>query len=273
MGKKLTTAVMGTALAFSLLSTKTNAEPMAASTVNLPEQNTMSVLWFQTSGEAKALYHQGYNLAKLRLDELLKKKSMKAGRKPAIVLDIDETIVDNSPYQAWSAQSGKGHQVNWNEWIDRAEAKPLPGALEFLRYANTRGVEIYYISNREEAQKTATIKNLKKIGAPQVNNRHVLLLQPEEKGKETRRREVAKTHDILLLFGDNLGDFSGFDDLSVSGRAQAVERRKDEFGSKLIVFPNPMYGDWEGAIYNYDTSKPDAEKNKLRKESLQPFQP
>lgn len=271
MGKRIATFVIGTALAFSFFSPKTNAAPIAAPAVNLQEQNTMSVLWFQTSGEAKALYLQGYNFGKMRLDELLKKKKMV--RKPAVVLDIDETIVDNSPYQAWNVQSGKGYPLNWNEWIDRAEAKPLPGAVEFLKYARSKGVDIYYISNRKEAQKAATIKNLKRIGAPQADSKHVLLQQPGEKGKETRRREVARSHEILLLFGDNLGDFSGFDDLSASGRIQAAERRKEEFGTKLIVFPNPMYGDWEGAIYNYDFSKSDAEKNKLRKENLQPFQP
>lgn len=271
MGKKFASVLLGAVLVFSWFQPKINAAPIAAPAVNLQEQNTMSVLWFQTSGEAKALYVQGYNLGKMRLDELLKKKKMV--RKPAIVLDIDETIVDNSPYQAWNVKSGKAYPLNWNEWIDRAEAKPLPGAVEFLKYANKKGVAIFYISNRKEDQKTATIKNLKRIGAPQADSKHVLLQQPGEKGKEMRRREVARNHEILLLFGDNLGDFSGFDDLSASGRVQAVERRNAEFGTKLIVFPNPMYGDWEGAIYNYDFSKSELEKNKLRKESLQPFQP
>jgi 5'-nucleotidase (lipoprotein e(P4) family) len=102
---------------------------------------------------------------------------------------------------------------------------------------------------------------------------HVLLQHQGEKGKELRRRQVARTHDIVLLVGDNLGDFSGFDELPASGRVKAVEGRSEEFGKKLIVFPNPMYGDWEGAIYNYDYSKTDFEKVKLKNESLQPFRP
>ncbi|XJZ28067.1 5'-nucleotidase, lipoprotein e(P4) family [Bacillota bacterium Lsc_1132] len=273
MRKKIASVMIGTAVAFTLYQSKINAEPITKPTVNLQEQNTMSVLWFQSSGEAKALYYQGYNLAKMRLDELLKKKPKNSLRKPAIVLDIDETIVDNSPNLARNIKTGKGNPVNWNKWIDRAEAKPLPGAVEFLTYVNAKGVEIFYISNREEAQKAATIRNLKRIGAPQADAQHVLLQQPDEEGKETRRQQVAKKYEILLLFGDNLGDFSGFDNLSASGRIQAVERKKAEFGKKLIVFPNPMYGDWEGAIYNYDYSISDVEKNKLRKDNLQPFQP
>ncbi|MGG5253394.1 5'-nucleotidase, lipoprotein e(P4) family [Neobacillus sp. SM06] len=271
MGKKMTSLMIGTALAFTLYQPKTNAEPIAAPKVNLQEQNTMSVLWFQTSGEAKALYCQGYNLAKWRLDELLKNKPKDSQKKPAVVLDIDETIVDNSPFYAAQIASGKG--LSWKEWVERAEAKPLPGAVEFLTYAHKKGVEIFYISNRKEVVKKATIRNLKRIGAPLADAKHVLLQQPDEMGKEQRRQEVARKYDILLLFGDNLGDFSGFDRLSATGRVQAAARDRDEFGKKLIIFPNPMYGDWEEAIYHYNTHMPDDEKNKLRKASLQPMQP
>ncbi|WP_026574403.1 5'-nucleotidase, lipoprotein e(P4) family [Bacillus sp. UNC438CL73TsuS30] len=271
--KKFTAFVATAALSISVFSTNAKAQNVADPTVALQAQNTMSVLWFQKAGEAKALYYQGYNVGKMRLAEILKKKPKKKASKRAVVLDIDETILDNSPYQAWNVVSGKAYPLNWNEWINSAQAKPLPGAINFLKYANSKGVEIYYISNRTEAQKAATIKNLQKVGAPQADAAHVLLKQPGEKGKETRRKQVAKTHDIVLLFGDNLGDFSGFDDLSVPERLKAVDNRRNEFGKKLIVFPNPMYGDWEGAIYNYDFSKSDVEKAKLRKEGLVPYQP
>lgn len=260
-------------LSFSFYNIKGKAETTVNPTARLQEQNTMSVLWFQKAGEAKALYYQGYNIGKLRLDESLQKKPKKKGLKPAVVLDIDETILDNSPYQAWNVVTGRAFPLNWNQWITSAQGKPLPGAIEFLKYADSKGVAIFYISNRSEAQKEATIKNLQSAGAPQVSAEHVLLQQPNEKGKEMRRLQVAKTHDILLLFGDNLGDFSGFDNLSITDRLKAVDNRKDEFGRKLIVFPNPMYGDWEGAIYNYDYGKSDEEKARLRKEQLEAYQP
>jgi len=243
----------------------------AAASVKLHEQNTMSVLWYQNSGEAKALYYQGYAIGKMQLREILAKGQYDKRKKPAIVLDIDETILDNSPYFAWLVLTGS--PLNWSKWFNQAKAKPLPGAVDFLKFADKKGVAIYYISNRQEAQKAATIRNLKAVGAPQVNEQHVLLQQPDEKGKETRRMKVAKSHDIVLLFGDNLGDFSGFDELSVSGRVQAVERKKADFGRKLIVFPNPMYGDWEGAIYQYNYKRTNDELDKLRKETLQPEQP
>jgi 5'-nucleotidase (lipoprotein e(P4) family) len=269
--KKFVAFFTAFALLLSFNSAVTKAQTVTSPPVGFQKQNTMSVLWFQKAGEAKALYYQGYNIGKMRLNEFLNNKTKKKGLKPAVVLDIDETILDNSPYQAWNVINEK--DLTWNGWIKRAQGKLLPGALDFLKFADSKGVAIFYISNRKEAQKEATIKNLQNVGAPQADANHVLLLQPNEKGKEARRQQVAKTHEIVLLFGDNLGDFSGFDELSVTERLKAVDRHKDEFGRKLIVFPNPMYGDWEGAIYNYNFRKSDEDKAKLRKGSMVPFQP
>jgi 5'-nucleotidase (lipoprotein e(P4) family) len=271
--KKLTALLLLVALTCSFPLLHARAENQTVAANSFQEQNTMSVLWFQTAGEAKALYYQGYNIGKIRLDESLRANAKKRGFKPAIILDIDETILDNSPYQAWKVLTGKGDLLDWSEWFNRAEAKPLPGALEFLKYADRKGVEIFYISNRNEAQKPATIKNLQKVGAPKADADHVLLRSEGEIGKETRRTHVAKTHNIILLFGDNLGDFSGFDELSASERSLGVDRQKRDFGKKLIVFPNPMYGDWEAAIYRYDYKKSKEEIMKLRRENLQPYQP
>ncbi|MCM3567944.1 5'-nucleotidase, lipoprotein e(P4) family [Neobacillus mesonae] len=249
------------------------AQPVKNPPAEAYEQNTMSILWFQNAGEAKALYYQGYNIGKLRLDEILRKKQYNRSLKPAIVLDIDETVLDNSPYHASFIINGNGNRFDWSKWFNRAEARALPGALDFLRYADSKGVEIFYISNRQEKQKEATIKNLKNVGAPQANPDHVLLQQKNEKGKETRRNHVAKTHDIVLLFGDNLGDFSGFDGLTDTGRVKTVDKMKEEFGKKLIVFPNPMYGDWEEAIYDFEQKKSWEEITKLRKDHLKSYEP
>lgn len=268
--KKMSGCLIVLLLLLSSNTVRGKAEPIR-STSNLYEQNTMSVLWFQKSGEAKALYYQGYNIGKVRLDDILNKRPKNKKSQPAIVLDIDETILDNSPYLSWFVLNGQGSPFDWSVWFNRGEAKALPGAIEFLRYADAKGVAIYYISNRMERQKASTMKNLRKVGAPQVNQRHVLLQQPGEKGKEGRRQEVSKSNEIVLYFGDNLRDFSGFDNLSVSGRMEAVDKRKEDIGRSLIVFPNPMYGDWEEAIYNYDFRKTDKEKEKLRKINLQSY--
>lgn len=271
--KKIIFLCILSVLSMSNLSISARAQEAVSSTTRLHEQNMMSVLWFQTSGEVKALYYQGYNLGKMRLEEILSRKVNKKALKPAIVLDLDETIIDNSPFQAWEVCNGKSSSFGWDDWVKRSEAKLLPGALDFLKYAQSRGVEIYYISNRKESLKTATVQNLKNIGVPMADQEHVLLRHPGEKGKEERRIQVAKTHDIILLFGDNLGDFSGFDHLSAEERGKAVEKQKEEFGKKLIVFPNPMYGDWEEALYKEQSVQSEAEKAKLRRSRLAPVHP
>ena len=108
-----------------------NVHAKAETAANLSEQNTMSVLWFQKRGEAKGLYYQGYNIGRMRLDQILSKERRKKALKPAIVLDIDETILNNSPHQALYVVAGKRPPFNWDEWFNRAEAKPLPGQLNF----------------------------------------------------------------------------------------------------------------------------------------------
>lgn len=237
-------------------------------TTPLTEQQVMGVTWYQTAGEVKALYHQGYNIGKMRLDMALAKGTAK---KPAIVLDLDETVVNNSPHLAMTIRTGKGFPYRWEEWIQSAQAEALPGAVSFLQYANEKGVSIYYISNRKTSQLEPTLLNLRKLGLPQVNSEHVLLQGENEKGKEERRQKVAMQYEIILLFGDNLSDFYGFDGKSVENRNQTVETVQATFGEKFIVFPNPMYGDWEDALYQYDTKKSDVEKDKLRKGALHGF--
>lgn len=271
--KKVIASLIAAACLFILPQLNAQAEREDEIRQRLFEQNTMSVLWFQNAGEAKALYYQGYYIGKIRLDDILRSKPKGIGRKPAIVLDIDETVLDNSPHQAWYILNGSANPFDWSDWFNRGEAKPLPGAIEFLKYADSKGVEIFYISNRFETQKEATIRNLQAVGAPQADSKHVLLKQKNEKGKEKRREYVGKNYDIVLLFGDNLGDFSGFDMLSSDDRIKAVDQQKNNFGKKLIVFPNPMYGDWEGAIYNYDYKKSAGEIEKLRRKNLHSYTP
>ena len=104
--------------------------------------------------------------------------------KPAIVLDLDETVLDNSPHQAMSVKTGKGYPYKWDDWINKAEAEALPGAIDFLKYTESKGVDIYYISNRKTNQLDATIKNLERVGAPQATKEHILLQDPKEKEKK-----------------------------------------------------------------------------------------
>lgn len=224
------------------------------------QQSGLSTLWVQKSAEYRALAYQAFALAKMRLDRDLRRKD--SPKKRAIIVDIDETILDNSPYQGFALKNSTGYPVGWKKWIDMAQAKAIAGAVEFLNYAHKKGVVIYYISNRKVRGLDATYKNLKKVGAPVEKDK--LLLRSKTSSKIKRRSLVRKNHRIVLMMGDNLGDFSGkFDKKSVSERSRLVDAFKRQFGKNYIVLPNPIYGDWLGAVIDFNYRMPD--KNYLEK--------
>ena len=248
-----------------------------AQTPTEPAQNTYiegAVLWQQTSGERRALSYQPFALARMMLDRDLRMN--RPLRKPrAVIVDLDETILDNSRYEGMLLQ----HRVNygqktWTEWINRAEATAVPGAVGFLRYAASRGVTVFYITNRNDAQKQGTATNLKKLGFPNVNDQTLLVqTDPKNSTKEPRRQSVGAKFRIVLLMGDDLNDFSDVFENSrtVESRAAAADRYKEEFGKRFIMLPNAMYGNWESAIYGYNFKLSEAEKAEKRKKLLQGY--
>lgn len=230
-----------------------------------------SSAWIQRSAEYKALCMQAYNIAELRLNEALLVKEKNSASKPlAVVTDIDETMLDNTPNSVHQAFLGKDYEEkSWNEWCHRAEADTLCGALHFFRYAHSKGVEVFYISNRSEADRAGTLENLKKFGFPQTDDQHLLLRQGSS-NKQSRRDAVLSKYDIVLLLGDNLGDFDHvYDDGTEAMRHESVVKQRAEFGKKFIVLPNPNYGTWEKAMNGgYPTLD---KRNAILKEKLKAY--
>jgi len=210
-------------------------------------ENTMGSLWYQNAAEVDALYQQGYNVATNKLKELLKQPTDKPY---SIVLDIDETVLSNIPFQVKMVKDGTAFNPKlWDEWVQKAEATPVAGAKEFLQFADKNKVQIYYISDRTDAQVDATIKNLEAQGLPVQGRDHLMFKKEGDKSKEGRRQEVLKHTNLVMLFGDNLVDFAEFSTKSEADRDKMFEQLKAEFGDKFIIFPNPMYGSWESAVY------------------------
>ena len=210
-------------------------------------ENTMGALWYQNAAEVDALYQQGYNVATNKLKELLKQPTDKPY---SIVLDIDETVLSNIPFQVKMVKDGTAFNPKlWDEWVQKAEATPVAGAKEFLQFADKNKVQIYYISDRTDAQVDATIKNLEAQGLPVQGRDHLMFKKEGDKSKEGRRQEVIKHTNLVMLFGDNLVDFAEFSTKSEADRDKMFEQLKAEFGDKFIIFPNPMYGSWESAVY------------------------
>ena len=201
----------------------------------------------QQAAEYDALCLQAFNIARMRLDEALAQKSDKP---LAIVSDIDETFLNTSYYTVMCGKKGtEYHQDTWKAWTDKAEATPLAGALEFYQYAHERGVAIFYVTNRKESERVGTALNIKRYNFPYQGEDH-LIFRTTDKSKESRREKIAQKYNIVLLLGDNLGDFDkDFDKHTTQERAEAVQKNRTAFGKKYIVLPNTSYGDWESAAY------------------------
>ena len=256
-------------MALSVISFSGTATITAAKS-DIGNQNTMAVAWYQTSAECKALYLQGYNIARRNLDQDLAQAS---AQPRAIILDIDETVLDNSPYQAYNALHDEQFPDHWNDWVNAAKAKPVPGAKDFLNYANQNGVQIYYVSDRSTGQLKATKKNLANQGLPQATDDHILLKGKNDKSKETRRQAIEKNNNVIMFFGDSLTDMNDPKSPSVKDRYQDVMENANQFGSKYIILPCPMYGGWEGALYGGYYNISNAQKTKDRKSHLTYFNP
>jgi len=232
-----------------------------------------AILWTQSSAEYRALAYQAFDLAKLRLDAALAKqkpgRAARAGKGMAIVVDVDETVLDNSRFQAELILRGVGYTPQaWQAWCDRAEAGAVPGAAEFLNYAAGRGVQVFYITNRRQPEKAGTMANLKNAGFPNVSEETVMIRENASPSKEARREKVRARYRIVMLVGDNLNDFNdNFSGKSIADRKAEVERERAAFGSEYIVIPNPMYGDWESAVYGNQQLN-DTEKRAKRREAL-----
>ncbi|MDX1622990.1 MAG: HAD family acid phosphatase [Gemmatimonadota bacterium] len=226
-----------------------------------PRPETLAAtLWVQSAAEYEAAAEQIYRAATAALDRAaadstwtaaLEQSGDRVALPPAVIVDVDETVLDNTPYEAWTIAEGEEFEPEtWGAWVRAAEAEPVPGALGFLREAVRRGITVFYVTNRDHALEEATRRNLALHGFPLEEGRDVLLTRGERQGwtgdKTSRRAAVADSFRVLLLVGDNLGDFVSAD-LPAAERDALVRRHRDRWGEKWFLLPNPIYGSWEEA--------------------------
>jgi 5'-nucleotidase (lipoprotein e(P4) family) len=246
-----------------------------ASTTNRSNNNFNSLLWMQASAEYKANATQAYNTALRNIDAALGDRKWTAAKEqvgdcsslpPAIVMDIDETVLDNSRYMGKVVlEGGEWSAVTWNEWVALQSATAVPGAVEFINAMKGKNVRVIFISNREcrkgnnpgsgNCQEAGTIENLAKVGVPGVLPEDVLLLGEEDgwtSEKKSRREYVSKKYRIVMLFGDDLGDFLADVKSSITPeeRDRLVGENKDNWGRKWFVLPNPTYGSWINILHD-----------------------
>lgn len=234
------------------------------------EYSVQAILFHQFGSEYRALCYQTYNLAAEKL-----KASVTANPdgKLAIITDLDETVVDNSYYNAWLVNEGALYSPEtWKQWTAQRKATIIPGSKAFFDLADSLGVTIFYISNRGVDEYEATLANLKALGLPQLDSTH-FYLKTNTSGKEERRQMVYdQQYDVVMYLGDNLNDFSNvFEKQTNERRHELTDSLKSNFGREYIIFPNTIYGEWEVALYNYNHKLSVAQKDSIRKSVLKGY--
>ncbi|KUJ00521.1 5'-nucleotidase, lipoprotein e(P4) family [Vibrio sp. MEBiC08052] len=215
-----------------------------------PKSYEMALRYQQQSAEIKAIQLQTYHLATERLHTILKQSDQKP-QELAVVLDLDETVLDNTPLLVRDMENCVDYTTwdTWSDWEIKGHPTLIPGAKAFIDQANKLGLNIYYVSDRFNENKSYTIETLKALGIPQAEKSHVLLYG---KTKEQRRQSVAARHKIIMLLGDSLPDFAaGFKNKQDTDyNRNLVEKHKAHLGVDWFVLPNASYGAWKKASLN-----------------------
>ncbi len=270
---------------------RTEATPPAEQDGRAPaDDNLNAVLWVQASAEYRAATETIYRAAADKLDAALAEPNWDAlvpserdnagataGLKPAVIVDIDETVLDNSPYQARLIRDQAEYSdPSWDLWVAEKKARAIPGVVDFARAATEKGVTILYLSNRAVHLKEATLANLEAVGLPVAGDDVFLGLgtvvpgcEQDGSEKNCRRRLAGQKYRVLMQFGDQLGDFVEVVANTPQGRAGLLDEYGDWFGERWWMLPNPTYGGWEPALFNNDWTRPKPERRQAKHQALE----
>jgi 5'-nucleotidase (lipoprotein e(P4) family) len=244
----------------------------------------LATLWTQRAVEYKANALTVFALARIRLDEALADKGWTAAPAeqtgdfanlpPAVVLDVDETLLDNSKYQVWMMRTNQSFSTkSWNQFCAAQVSTAIPGAVEFTKYADSKGVKVFYVTNRGAETEKDTRENMQKLGFPLGGNVDTFLMQGEKPdwtgAKGTRRAVIAKDYRVLLNIGDNFGDFDDRYRTSETDRVKAFEAGIRYWGRQWLMLPNPTYGSFDTAPFGHDFKKSRDEQRKAKWDVLE----
>jgi 5'-nucleotidase (lipoprotein e(P4) family) len=224
-----------------------------------------ALLWSTASAEYEIIARQIFFQAQRQMDKQLAQKDESAALEqqtnfsrlpPAVIVEVDETILSNGVfhYQLLSKGETFDEETNWAAWVNEARSKPVPGALEYLNNAAKKGVTVFYVTNRNASLYEPTWRNLRQAGFP-LETQNQLLMRGAETNwswdKVGRRETVAKQYRIIQMIGDGLDDFMpSTEHMTPEERRSASNTYMAYWGEKWFMLPNPVYGDWESAIFN-----------------------
>jgi 5'-nucleotidase (lipoprotein e(P4) family) len=250
------------------------AQPVLAPITRDSHEDLHAVLWMQTAAEYRALTTAIYARAVPVLDKALQDPAWTAATEqtgtfgslpPAVIIDLDETVLDNSAFQGQLVRDRQPYtEAAWEEWVRTGQAGAVPGAPAFIHTVEDRGVRVFYVSNRAAGQEDSTVANLRTLGVDTTGDR---VLSPGEHGwttdKSARRAFVAEQHRVLMLVGDDLGDFVAISRLSLAEREALVDRYADRWLERWVILPNASYGSWLRALTPGLSSDRDVLEKKL----------
>ena len=250
------------------------AQPALAPITRDSHEDLHAVLWMQTAAEYRALTTAIYARAVPVLDRALQDPAWTAATEqtgtfaslpPAVIIDLDETVLDNSAFQGQLVRDRQPYtEAAWEDWVRTGQAGAVPGAPAFIHTVEDRGVRVFYVSNRAAAQEGSTLANLRTLGVDATGDR---VLSPGEHGwtteKSVRRAFVAEHHRVLMLVGDDLGDFVAIARLSPAEREALVDRYADRWLERWVILPNASYGSWLRALTPGLSSDRDVLEKKL----------
>ncbi|HEX5972378.1 MAG TPA: HAD family acid phosphatase [Gemmatimonadaceae bacterium] len=239
-------SLIGGAAACAPATIPATQQPAPATAPATATQVPGGIRWFAAAAEQRAAYVQAYRLATSAIERAAQGR---AAGSWAVILDADETVIDNSPYEIQQARIGVPYDsASWDAWVKRGAARALPGAVAFTSRVQALGGHVVIVTNRDQQYCGVTRENILRVGVPADE---VLCRTDRASGSKDPRFDAVQAGtapstlpplNVLMWVGDNIQDFPHL--------SQAIRTAPDSalagFGEKYIVLPNPMYGSWEG---------------------------
>ena len=229
-----------------------------------------AVAWKQTAAEFAALCHQAYNIARLRIDMVLDRR--KSGDKPlAVITDMDNTIIQATSYWGYLINEGQDFfdDAAWDIWLPKNLITAVPGSQAFLDHCRVNDVEVFYVSNRDQGDRTYeyALTQLKYLNFPYADTDH-LTVNRKTSDKMAIKETVSVSHELVLMLGDNLNDYKrDYYVTDIDERYALMERDRDAYGDQFILLPNPTDGHWVRAIFGESEPSPTDANRRLLKDA------
>lgn len=229
-----------------------------------------AVAWKQTAAEYFALCHQAFNLARLRIDEALAGRT-EGDRPLAIITDVDDTILHAGSYWGHLIEEDRDFfdDALWDEWLPHNLVTAAPGAVAFFDHCKARGVEVFYVTSRDQGERTFeyALSQLRFLGFAFADADHLHVFR-DTSDKSPAREEIARTFDVAVMLGDNLNDYRrDYYVTDIEKRRTLMERDSEHWGRDFILLPNPTDGHWVRAIFGDSEPAPTPENRRLLREA------